>query len=332
MATVTSIATQLFAQSPIARATNAHADQRQSVAGDPATLFASSTLDPGAARLNALADAASNAQKANQAAQIKRLINDARTLADQALYSASTVAKVTGTATNLTPVVDIEMDHGDTITFSDGQTTATYIHAAGYEVQDFIDAVNNTANLNVKASLSDEGRLRLEATGVNGITVGGSADAEELASIGLAAGATVGSVNTGRQELARAFDSIRDQIDAVKLSSRSGAPVTAESLGIRRATGSGNFQSDADITAFLADLEAAGRKLTAEFPDSRSATAETEFTKAAVDLLTGGNDLTIKDQDENGALGLARQVRSQFTATPHSLAGAAAVQVLRLFQ
>jgi hypothetical protein len=105
-----------------------------------------------------------------------------------------------------------------------------------------------------------------------------------------------------------------------------------ENLRIRRASESGNFQSDADIAASLADLDAAEKRVTEEFPDSRSATPETEFAKAAVDLLTGGNDVAIEDHDENSALGLARQVRSQFAATSHSLAGSAAVQVLRLFQ
>ena len=118
------------------------------------------------------------------------LIKNTRSLAYQALNSASTLAEVTGNVTGLTGATAISMDNGDTITVSDGTTTATYTHAGGQDVQDFLDAVNNTANLNVEASLTSDGRIQLEATGVNNVTIGGSASVGELSAIGLAAGTT----------------------------------------------------------------------------------------------------------------------------------------------
>jgi hypothetical protein len=328
MATIASLAAHPVAPSPLASAANPpfRSSQRQSRAGDPATLFASFLLDPRAARLNTLADAASRAQEVDRARQVERLIDDARGLAERARHSASTVAQVTGTAPNMTSEARIEIDQDAVITVSDGETTAAYVHAAGNDVQDFLDAVNGTADLKIKASLTSDRWLRLEATDANPITVGGSADADELASIGLAAGTTVGSVNGARRELARAFDLLREQIDAVAL--RAGAPLTAEGLGIRRASG-GGFQSDADVTAFLDDLEAAGKRIAEEFPAARSVTSQAAFARAAREVLTGGDDA--EERDESGALGLARQVRAQFAATSHALAGPAAAQALRLF-
>ena len=104
------------------------------------------------------------------------------------------------------------MDNGDTITVSDGTATATYSHTSGQDVQDFIDTVNNTANLNVEASLTSDGRIQLEATGVNNVTIGGSASVQ-LGALGLAAGTTTSTSNSLRHALAQQFDQVRTQID-----------------------------------------------------------------------------------------------------------------------
>jgi hypothetical protein len=297
----------------------------------PATLFASSTLGMRAAQLNALADEAGTAQ---QARQVKSLINEARTVADRAQYAASSAAKVTGTAANLTPIVEIKADHGDTITVSDGHTTATYTHSSGFDVQDFIDTVNNTTNLDVKASLTADKRLQLEATGVNSITVGGSADAEELASIGLRAETATGHVNAERQDLARAFDGIRDKIDAVKLEA-DGAPVTAASLGIPRASaGGGNFQSNAEITAALAQLDGAEKTIAEKFPAGRAPADRESFTSSAINVLSdGAHDLALAQPSESDALRLAAQTRTQLAGwRPSSIVGKPGEPLLRLFQ
>ena len=185
---------------------------------DPAAYFTASALNARAAALNTVLDGISTGKKVIEAGSagieaIELLIKNMRSLANQALTSPSTLAEVTGNVTGLTGATAVSMDNGDTITVSDGTTTATYTHTAGQDVQDFIDAVNNTANLNVEASLTSDGRIELKATGVNNVTVGGSASVGELGAIGLAAGTTTSTSNSLRHALAQQFDQVRTQID-----------------------------------------------------------------------------------------------------------------------
>src|SRR5262249_1786098 len=81
-------------------------------------------------------------------------------------------------------------------------------------VGQIINAINGTANLKVNAELSANGSLQLEATGANGITVGGTATGAELAQFGLTAGATTaGTVNATRTSLASQYNHILTHID-----------------------------------------------------------------------------------------------------------------------
>src|SRR5207245_1701403 len=70
-------------------------------------------------------------------------------------------------------------------------------------VQQIIDGVNNTASLKVKAELSGDGKILLEATSTNTIVLAGTATAPEQAQFGLVAGTTAaGTTNTTRSSLA----------------------------------------------------------------------------------------------------------------------------------
>ena len=94
-------------------------------------------------------------------------------VAYQALNSSSTLAKVNGRR-HRAHRRDLAIASLTTATPSRSTTarcTATYTHATGQDVQDFLDAVNNHANLEVEASLTSDGRIHLEATGVNDITI-----------------------------------------------------------------------------------------------------------------------------------------------------------------
>jgi flagellin-like hook-associated protein FlgL len=338
-----------------------------SAADNPASFFTASALSARAAALNVVLDDVGSAKKVLEAAAagigaMQKLVSAARDLATEALGSASTLAKITGSATGLTAGTAITMDDGDTVTVSDGTTTATYTHTGGNDIQDFLDAVNNTTNLEVDAALVD-GRVQLTATTTNSITIGGSASAGELTAIGLTAGTTVGATNTTRQTLAQEFDEIRAQIDqlaqdagfngqnllagsnlTVKFNETgeasltvNGSTVTAAGLGVDSAvlTG-GNFQSDADINAFLADLDAASTalkaKATAYGADAAMVAAREEFGRAMVDLLnTGADQLVLADTNEESAKLLALQTHQQLAATSLSLASRADAGVLRLF-
>ena len=113
----------------------------------PAAYFTASAFNARAAALDTVLDGISNGKKVIEAANlgveaIQSLVNNARSLALEALKSPSTLAEVTGNVTGLTGATAISMDDGDTITVSDGTTTATYVHSSGNDVQDFLDAVN----------------------------------------------------------------------------------------------------------------------------------------------------------------------------------------------
>jgi len=330
----------------------------------PAAYFTASALNARAAALNTVLDGIGNGKKVIETANlgveaIQSLVENARSLAYEALKSPSTLAKVTGSVTGLSGATPIAMDNSDTITVSDGTTTATYTHAGGNDVQDFLDAVNNTANLNVEARLTTDGRIQLEATGVNNVVIGGSASVGELGALGLAAGTTTSSTNSLRQALAQQFDTVRTQINQLAADASfngqnllggdilsitlnetgsasatvSGSTVTASSLGIGAG---GNFQFDGDIQDILAGLDAASSSLQQTSSNFGAqlgmVSAREEFTKSMSDLLTtGAESLVNADTNYEGALLLALQTRRDLAVTSLSLAADADKAVLRLF-
>jgi flagellin-like hook-associated protein FlgL len=338
---------------------------------DPAAFFTASALNTRAAALNRVADDIGTAKQTLEAASagiaaMQELISSARDLAYQALNSSSTLAKVTGTVTGLTGATTLSsltFDNNDTITVSDGTTTATYTHNGAQDVQDFLDAVNNEAGLNVVASLTSDGRIQLEATGVNDVTIGGSATAGELLAIGLVAGTTSSTTNALRQALAQEFDTIRQQIDDLAADAGyngqnllagstltvtfnedgtssvtvTGTAVTAAGLGVDSAVSTGgDFQYDADINSFLSDLDAAEASLKTQasrYGSNAALVATREsFARDMGDLLTTGADnLVLADTNAEGARLLALQTHQQLAATALSLASKADTGVLRLF-
>jgi hypothetical protein len=337
---------------------------------NPASFFTASSLSARASTLNQLVDEMATAKATVEAAgnaitSIQGLIDNARDLAYDALDSTSTLAKVTGTVTGLTGAhdMDTQFENGDTITVGDGTTTATYTKANNDTLSDFIDAVNNTANLNVTASLTEDGRVELEATDVNSVIVGGSSSVGELASIGLVAGTTTSTTNSVRLSLAQQFDTIRDQIDdlandasysgtnllggdslTVRFSEDSdstltvtGSTVTASDLGLDEATTTGgDFQYDGDIETFLTALDAAETTLEAEAAKYSSNTTllgvREEFATSMIDLLnTGADDLTLADADAESAALLSLQTRQELTQTTLALVAQSEASVLRLF-
>jgi flagellin-like hook-associated protein FlgL len=336
---------------------------------NPAAFFTASALNARAAALNSIVDGIGTGKKVLEAASagiesMQSMISSARSVALEALNSASTLATVTGSVTGLTgETALINYENGDSITVDDGTTTATYTYTNGETVQHFLDALNNTANLKVDATLSADGRIVLAATGVNSVVIGGSASIAEKADIGLASGTTTSTSNALRTALAQEFDSIRSQISAIAIDSGfngqnllggsavtitlnetgssqvivAGSTVTASSLGIDAATTTGgNLQYDGDINTFLADLDAAEASLQ-QMASSYSAKLTTvsvreDFSKSMASLLeTGAGNLVNADMDLEGAMLLALQARRELAATSLSLAADADTTALRLF-
>jgi flagellin-like hook-associated protein FlgL len=343
---------------------------------NPSAFFTSSALSARAASLNQLADGITDVKKtveaANNGAQaIKALLTTAQSLANSALQSANTLVKVTGT--NSTPFTTgsviattggstTRLMAGDVVTVSDGTTTATYTAANNDTVQTFLNAVNNTANLKVTASLNASGQITLTATSTNnviiGATLGGVGTLNGVT--GLTAGTTTFAANAVRTSYAAQFDAIRTQINAAATDASynglnllaggsktvtlnetgsstitlSGVTITSTSLGVAASTNS--FQIDSDITTALTNITNALTTLqaqTATFGNSQTI-VETRmaFNKSMAQTLQAGADaLVASDANQEGAMLAAMQTRQQLAAAALSMTSKSDSVALRLF-
>ena len=347
---------------------------------DPNAFFTASALSSRADQLSALADTLKTAQSTVTAAgdglnTIQSLLSEAQTIANEALQSAGTVAPVgTGTLSGLTTASVIastggsatRFKAGDTVTVSDGKTTATYTAANNDTVQTFLSAVNNTSGLKVVASVNASGQIQLTATSNVTLTIGGvvnGAGGGSLSSIlGLTAGATAPGANTTlRQSLASQFDAIRGQIDqaagdasysgtnlltgsslSVKLNETgsstltvAGGSVTSTGLGLVASTN--GWQTNADINTALTNINnaiATVQATSASLGASGSILqTRLDFNKAMSDTLnSGATDLTASDGNADSALLLALQTRQQLAETTLSVAHGAYASALQLFR
>ena len=225
-----------------------------------------------------------------------------------------------------------------------------------------LDGINNTANLKVKASLTADGKLQLEATGTNTIVAGGTASAAEFSQFGLTAGTTAaGTVNTSRSALAAQYDSVRSQIDQLAkdatfngtnllnggslrvtfnergTSSLNVAGVTDTPTGLGIAASANSFQTDKDINDALTNLTNSLSTLRAQASVFASNTdilaTRQDFTKGFIGALNAASDsLTAADTNEEGANLLALQTRQSLASTALTLASQADQTVLRLFR
>ena len=342
----------------------------------PAAYFTASALRSRAATLNGLMDGIFTAKKTIEAADagmasIESLLNSAKSLANQALESADTLVAVTGTnSTALTAGTQIAstagsatlFQAGDQVTVGDGTTTATYTAVDGDTVQDFLDAVNNTANLKVDASLNGSGQIVLQATDTVDVTVGATlGGAGTLNGVaGLTAATTSFEINTTRQSLAQQFDAVLTQIDQAVTDAGynginlltggslnvvfnetgtsslaiAGGDFGASDLGVNGAIG--QFQLDSAIDSAVAAVDAALATIETQSTllSSNSAIVSTrqDFTKSLSATLTAGaDDLVATDTNEDAALLLALQTRQQLVSTMLSLTRDEEQNVLRLF-
>jgi flagellin-like hook-associated protein FlgL len=335
---------------------------------NPLNFFTSQSLSSRANDLNSLLDSVSNAVQTLNAASngitsLTKLVQSAQAIAQQAQQSAATTAKSIGTVSGLTGATTGTFVSGHTITVSDGSATATFTAAGSSadSVQAVVDAVNNQSGLKVKAELSSDGKILLEATGANAITVGGSSTGGELTQFGLSAAVTAaGTLNSTRTSLATQYDALRTQIDQLAgdsgyngvnllngdglkvvfnekgTSSQSitGVKFSATGLGITASTNS--LQTDKDLSDALANLSTALNTLRSQasaFGSSLSVVqTRHDFTKAMIDTLQSGSDkLVLADTNAEGANLLALQTRQSLSTTSLSLAAQSDRNVLKLF-
>ena len=333
---------------------------------NPINFFTSSALSARAGDLSNLLDSVSNATQTLKAADngitsLTKLVQSAQAIAQQAQGSAATTAKYSGTVSGLTASSSFSFTATKTITVNDGTTTATLTLAATNTVQDFLDAVNNTASLNVRAELSSDGRVLLEATGTNTIVISGTASAPEKAQLGLVDGTTAaGTLNATRTSLASQYDALRTQVDQLaadagfngvnllngdglkvvfnenSTSSLSISGVTFDSAGLGVSASTNSFQTDKDFSDALGNLSAALNTLRSQastFGSNLSIVQiRQDFTKATINTLQiGADNLTLADTNEEGANLLALQTRQSLSTTSLALAAQASNNVLKLF-
>jgi flagellin len=333
---------------------------------NPINFFTSQSLGNRASDLSSLLDSIGNATQTLQAADngissLTKLVQSAQAIAKQAQQSAATTATLTGTVAGQTATTLTGVTTGKKITVSDGTTVATYTAAgATDDLQDLIDAVNNTSGINITASLTSDGKLQFVNNTGGDVIIDGDTDAPELAAIGLVEGTTNGTVNATRTSLAAQYDAMLTQIDQLAAdsgyngvnllsgdnltvtfnesgtSSQSITGVTFDSAGLGIAASTNDFQNDASIDAALTDLTAALstlRSQAASFGSSLSVVQTREdFTNAMVNTLqTGADNLVLADTNLEGANMLALQTRQSLSTTALSLASQASQSVLRLF-
>jgi flagellin len=337
-----------------------------SAVDNPVNFFVASAFRASASSLEALLDSINLGQKTLDAANtgitsLTTLLNSAQATLTQALASASTTATYTGTVAGLAGTSSFAVTSGHTITVSDGTTSATITSTGALTVQQILDGVNTTVGLKVKAELSGDGRILLEATQNNTIVIAGSATPAEQAQYGIVAGTTnAGTTNATRTSLAAQFDSLRTQIDQLAVDSGfngvsllngqslklvfnekatsslvlTGVTDTSAGLGVSASTNS--LQTNFDINAAVANVAnalATLRNQASSFAANVAVIqARQDFTKHMVNTLqTGADGLTLADQNEEGANMLALQTRQQLSSTALSLATQADRNVLRLF-
>jgi flagellin-like hook-associated protein FlgL len=333
---------------------------------NPTSYFTASSLNASASNLGNLLDAVSNAIQTVQAANngitsITKLVQSAQAIVQQAQQSAASTAVDTGTVSGLTTASSFNVTSASTILISDGTTTATITSTGSVTVGQIINAVNNQAGLKINAELSANGSIQLEATGTNAITISGSATGPELAQFGLAAGTTAaGTVNATRTSLASQYNQVLSQIDQLASDSGfngvnllagqslqvvfnvsrtsslalSGATFNSAGLGISQSTA--NFQTNTSLANAANQLTASLTTLqnqAASFGTNLSVIQiRQSFTSATINTLqTGADNLTLADNNQEGANLLALQTRQSLAETALSLAAQSQNSVLRLF-
>ena len=334
---------------------------------NPTVFFAASALSNRAADLSNVFDgvvAASKVLKStnDSISALTSLVASAQSTARNALANVGTTARTTGSVAGLTGTSSFAVTAAKTFTVTDGSTTATITSAGALTGQQVLDGINNTAGLKVKASLTADGKLQLEATSTNAITVGGTASAAELGQFGLTAGVTAaGTLNTVRSAFASQFDAIRAQVDQLandatfngtnllnggslrvnfnekSTSSLSVAGVTDTSAGLGIVASANTFQTDKDINDALTNLTNSLNTLRSQATIFASntdiVTTRQDFTKQLIGALNSASDsLTAADTNQEGANLLALQTRQSLSSTALSLASQADQTVLRLFR
>lgn len=336
---------------------------------NPTSFFTAQGLNNRARDLETLLDSMDRAVNTLGAADegiksVIKLIENAKATANQALVTkinpSSASSVLTGIAATAHASQVVGIDATDSFTIQVGTAAAVAINIANSTQALSVIVASIAAIPNVTASITSEGKLKIEAT--NGedlaITDVAGSTANDL---GVSGTKTNG---TNRRSFETDFNSLRTQMDqlindasyqgvnllknnndltvffnesqtsSMTINSRL-LDTSASGLNISEITGSA-WGTDGNIRSAIDQLDEAVttlRQQASTFGGNLSVVeTRSDFTENMINTLTGGaSNLTIADTNEEGANLLALQTRQSLGTTALSLASQADQNVLQLF-
>ncbi len=325
---------------------------------NPTNFFTAASLNSRSNDLGALLDGMSNGIKTLEAADnglksVMKTVESLQSAIRQARQDKSWQgASYAFTATSGTG--DIVFTGG-----SVGTTAVTVSVAANASVDDVVTSINGNSSLTGKVRASnDNGKLRVENLSTSTLTVTDTA----VATTGT--GGTIAG-NTVRADLITQFNDLRQQLDrtsedasfnginllrgdslSITFNETGSSSITIQSKG-GKAINSTNLGIDVQASS-VADtdsgLDAVLGKLTTSLNTLRSQSSafganlsivqnRQDFTKSMMNTLKGGADnLTLADQNEEGANLLALNTRAQLATSALSFASQGDQQVLQFLR
>jgi flagellin len=325
---------------------------------NPTNFFTSASLNSRANDLGSLLDSMSNGIKTLEAADnglksvtktVESLQSSIRQARQDKSWKGESYAFTATTGTG-----DIVFTGGAV-----GTTAVTISIAASATVDDVVAQVNADSGLSGKVRASnDNGKLRIENLSTSDLTVADTAAATT------GTGGTVGG-NTVRADLIKQFNDLRQQLDrtaedasfnginllrgdslsitfnetgssSLTIQTKGGEAINATNLGID-AQATTVADTDAGLDTVLGELSTALGSLRSQssaFGSNLSMVQNRQdFTKSMMNTLRGGADnLTLADQNEEGANLLALNTRAQLATSALSFASQGDQQVLQFLR
>lgn len=324
---------------------------------NPTNFFTAASLNSRANDLSALLDAMSNGIKTLEAADnglksITKTVESLQSTIRQARQDKSWQGESLAFTQSAT---------AGTISFAGGAVGSTAIavtFGSNASVDDVVSAINGNTSLSGKVRASnDNGKLRIENLSTADLAVTETSDS-------LSAGATIGG-NTVRADLIKQFNDLRQQLDrtaedasfnginllrgdalsitfnetgssSITIQSKDGKPINSTNLGIDQQQ-TAVADTDSGLDAILLKLSTAMNSLRSQssaFGSNLSVVQNRQdFTKTMMNTLRGGADnLTLADQNEEGANLLALNTRAQLATSALSFASQGDQQVLQFLR
>ncbi|MBO6635460.1 flagellin [Parvibaculum sp.] len=340
---------------------------------NPQSYFTAAGLNSRASDLSAIQDSLSLGTKTLNAADegikaIQKLVNQAKSVANQALQAKATettlsktaeAAAIAGSAGARTVTFQIGTASAVSVVFGTATYATAASSAAAIETQlaGLVSAGGTLAGLSVTVDGDD---ISFEVASGEDLVIGGTAAATGAAGFGIATSGTQGTngetLASARSSYATDYNNLRTQIDqlatdatfnginllngdslTVKFNESgtskldiTGVTYSATGLGITETTFS---DIDADI-ALLDSATSTLRKQSSTFGANLSVVQNRQdFTKNLIGVLEGGaGDLTLADTNEEAANLLALQTRQSLAQSSLSLANQAEQSVLNLIR